>query len=74
MKLTNPAPRQVLAMMTTWAYFLLNRLARQQGELEVNKIFRALVKLEGSDLHMRSRQPADGSRQRRAEGAQSRPD
>jgi twitching motility protein PilT len=33
--------------------FLLNRLAAQDQELEVDKIFRALVKLEGSDLHMK---------------------
>lgn len=33
--------------------FLLKRLALQEEELEVDKIFRALVKLEGSDLHMR---------------------
>jgi twitching motility protein PilT len=32
---------------------LLKRVALQEQELEVDKIFRALVKLEGSDLHMR---------------------
>jgi twitching motility protein PilT len=32
---------------------LLNRLALQKRELEVDKLFRAVVKLEGSDLHMR---------------------
>ena len=37
--------------------FLLNRLARQEEALEVDKIFRALVKVEGSDLHMRVGSP-----------------
>ena len=37
--------------------FLLDRLARQGKELEVDKIFRALVKVEGSDLHMRVGSP-----------------
>jgi twitching motility protein PilT len=37
--------------------FLLNRLALQKRDLEINKIFRALVKLEGSDLHMRVGSP-----------------
>ena len=37
--------------------FLLDRLARQDQELEVDKIFRALVKLEGSDLHMKVGSP-----------------
>ena len=33
--------------------FLLKRIALQEQELEVDKFFQALVKLEGSDLHMR---------------------
>ncbi len=37
--------------------FLLKRLALQDEELEVDKIFRALVKLEGSDLHLRVGSP-----------------
>jgi twitching motility protein PilT len=37
--------------------FLLNRLAVQKRELEINKIFQAVVKLEGSDLHMRVGSP-----------------
>ena len=37
--------------------FLLNRLARQEQELEVDKLFRALVKIEGSDLHMKVGSP-----------------
>src|SRR5262245_35472213 len=39
------------------AAFLLKRLAAQNAELDVDKIFRALVKLEGSDLHMRVGSP-----------------
>ena len=34
--------------------FLLNRLAVHKQELEVDKMFRAVVKLEGSDLHLPS--------------------
>ena len=37
--------------------FLLNRLAVHQQELEVDKLFRAVVKLEGSDLHLRVGSP-----------------
>ncbi len=37
--------------------FLLNRLALQERELEVDKLFHALVKLEGSDLHLRVGSP-----------------
>ncbi len=37
--------------------FLLQRLALQQQELEVDKLFRALVKLEGSDLHLKVGSP-----------------
>ncbi len=37
--------------------FLLNRLAVQSQELEVDKMFRATVKIEGSDLHMRVGSP-----------------
>ena len=37
--------------------FLLKRLALQEQELEVDKFFRALVKLEGSDLHLRVGSP-----------------
>ncbi len=37
--------------------FLLNRLALHDKDLEVDKIFRALVKLEGSDLHMKVGSP-----------------
>ena len=36
---------------------MLGRLALQNRELEVDKIFRAVVKLEGSDLHMRVGSP-----------------
>jgi twitching motility protein PilT len=37
--------------------FLLNRLELQERELDIDKFFRALVKLEGSDLHMRVGSP-----------------
>jgi twitching motility protein PilT len=37
--------------------FLLQRLALQERELEVDKLFRALVKLEGSDLHLKVGSP-----------------
>lgn len=39
------------------AAFLLDRLALQQQELEIDRLFRALVKLEGSDLHLRVGSP-----------------
>ncbi len=37
--------------------FLLNRLALHKQDLEVNKLFRAVVKLEGSDLHLKVGSP-----------------
>ena len=37
--------------------FLLERLTLQEQELEVDTFFQALVKLEGSDLHMRVGSP-----------------
>ena len=37
--------------------FLLQRLAVQKREFEIDKIFQAVVKLEGSDLHMRVGSP-----------------
>jgi twitching motility protein PilT len=39
------------------AAFLLSRLSVHDTELEVDKIFRALVKVEGSDLHLRVGSP-----------------
>ncbi len=36
---------------------LANRFLKQREDIEVNKYFRALVKLEGSDLHMKVGQP-----------------
>lgn len=36
---------------------LRENLLQEKGELEVDKIFKALVKLEGSDLHMKVGQP-----------------
>ena len=35
---------------------LKSSLLREKGELEVDKLFRALVKLEGSDLHLKANQ------------------
>ena len=32
---------------------LINKMSQEYKELEVNKFFRALVKLEGSDLHLK---------------------
>jgi twitching motility protein PilT len=36
---------------------LINRMSSDYKELEVNKFFRALVKLEGSDLHLKVGKP-----------------
>jgi twitching motility protein PilT len=36
---------------------LINRMSTELKDLEVNKFFRALVKLEGSDLHMKVGKP-----------------
>ncbi len=36
---------------------LLNRLAVQKRDLEIDKIFQAVVRIEGSDLHMRVGSP-----------------
>jgi twitching motility protein PilT len=36
---------------------LINRMSGEMQDLEVNKFFRALVKLEGSDLHMKVGKP-----------------
>ncbi|EMI17570.1 twitching motility protein PilT [Rhodopirellula maiorica SM1] len=36
---------------------LKSTLLQEKKELEVDKIFRALVKLEGSDLHLKTGQP-----------------
>ena len=51
--------------------FLLNRLALHDKELEVDKIFRALVKLEGSRFAHESWESADDSHQRRTASSQS---
>jgi hypothetical protein len=37
--------------------FLLKRLALHKQELEIDKMFQAVVKLEGSDLHLRVGSP-----------------
>src|SRR5688500_14087399 len=36
---------------------IVGNLLKERQELEVDKIFRALVKLQGSDLHMKVGQP-----------------
>src|SRR5437773_11192302 len=36
---------------------LINRMSTELKDLEVNKFFRALVKLQGSDLHMKVGKP-----------------
>src|SRR5258706_15565526 len=36
---------------------LINKMSQEYRELEVNKFFRALVKLEGSDLHLKVGKP-----------------
>ena len=36
---------------------LINKMSVEIKEIEVNKFFRALVKLEGSDLHMKVGKP-----------------
>ncbi len=53
---------------------LEDRFLAKKQELEVDKYFRALVKLEGSDLHMKVGQPPIVRVQRQAQAAQSRPD
>ena len=54
-----PAPAQAGLEMTPEAISerLRANLLQEKGELEVDKIFRALVKLEGSDLHLKVDQP-----------------
>lgn len=52
-----PGPPSASGDADELAEYLLNRLARQAGELDVDKLFRALVKLEGSDLHLRVGSP-----------------
>ncbi|TWT54179.1 Twitching mobility protein [Rubripirellula amarantea] len=54
-----PAPTQLGADTSPEAIAarLRENLLQEKGELEVDKIFKALVKLEGSDLHMKVGQP-----------------
>ena len=51
---TNTAPEQVVADIDA---DIARRYVKQDKEYEVDKIFRALVKLEGSDLHMKVGRP-----------------
>jgi twitching motility protein PilT len=52
----SPAP-VVIAAAAPSADDLINRMSSDLVEIEVNKFFRALVKLEGSDLHMKVGRP-----------------
>ncbi|MEM9828446.1 MAG: PilT/PilU family type 4a pilus ATPase, partial [Planctomycetota bacterium] len=52
-----PAPAVDEVSAESIANRLKESLLQEKGELEVDKIFRALVKLEGSDLHMKVGQP-----------------
>ena len=54
--------------------FLLKRLALQNQELEVDKLFRAVGQARRERFAPESRQPADGSHEGRAASSQSRPD
>ena len=52
-----PAPPKMGSTAEAVAARLRESLLQDKGDLEVDKIFRALVKLEGSDLHMKVGQP-----------------
>lgn len=52
-----PAPSGPPAGPTPTADDLINKMSADYREYEVNKFFRALVKLEGSDLHMKVGRP-----------------
>ena len=52
-----PAPPKMSGTAEAVAERLRESLLQDKQELEVDKIFRALVKLEGSDLHMKVGQP-----------------
>ena len=58
-KTGKPAPSQPTISNTAEAVAarLRESLLQDKRELEVDKIFKALVKLEGSDLHMKVGQP-----------------
>ena len=51
------APSKMTNTAEAVAARLRESLLHDKGELEVNKFFRALVKLEGSDLHLKVGQP-----------------
>jgi twitching motility protein PilT len=52
-----PKPQQMSAKAEAIAARLKESLLHDKEELEVDKIFKALVKLEGSDLHLKVGQP-----------------
>ena len=51
------APPKMANTAEAVAARLRESLLHDKGEMEVNKFFRALVKLEGSDLHLKVGQP-----------------
>lgn len=52
-----PAPHQEVSTVAPSADLLAERFLHEKQELEVDKLFRALVKLEGSDLHLKVGSP-----------------
>src|SRR5262245_41441710 len=54
---SNGNPAVVIAGPPPSADDLINRMSTELVDLEVNKFFRALVKLEGSDLHLKVGKP-----------------
>jgi twitching motility protein PilT len=54
---SNGSQAVVIAVPPPSADDLINRMSTELVELEVNKFFRALVKLEGSDLHLKVGKP-----------------
>jgi twitching motility protein PilT len=54
---TAPAAAPHLSSAAPTAEDLINRMSSDLTDIEVNKFFRALVKLEGSDLHMKVGRP-----------------
>jgi twitching motility protein PilT len=54
---SNGSPSVIIAVPPPTADDLINRMSIEVVDLEVNKFFRALVKLEGSDLHLKVGKP-----------------
>lgn len=53
----SPSPTPAVAAPVPSAEDIIKKMAVQKVDLEVDKYFRALVKLEGSDLHMKVGRP-----------------